>query len=333
MVPSNNSVRSDAQRGIFTWDTFDPTTIMPAEWLVQDLVPTRSKVFLVGDSGVGKTPFCLQLALCLATGQPFLGRHVQQSRVLYCDLETSAPQAWTNLMGHLMQHLGLGDLPQNFMWWNPNWDTEPSGRDPGEELYEIVREKQPDIVFVDTFKAFYPAGDRSEVAPLIMSRFRRSPCAWVLIHHLRKLTKEQRQFPPPKLGEDVPGFFNQAAGAMSLINLSDTRLAMERTGDREAADVMFAGFVKLYGETGLMPLNRRLNEDNKPIGYDLAHGSDHLSLRERRAFLDLPGEFTFTEAKATLDTKSPGVVARFLDNCMTLKILEKGTSSYRKLVS
>ena len=60
---------------------------MPASYLVEGLIPTRSVDIVVGDSGIGKTPLMYQLAMCVAAGITFLGHKVQQGRVLYLDYE------------------------------------------------------------------------------------------------------------------------------------------------------------------------------------------------------------------------------------------------------
>jgi len=55
-------------------------------WIVDQLFPQGSINILVGDGGVGKSWLTLHLALCVASGQDFLGNFpVKQGKVLLID--------------------------------------------------------------------------------------------------------------------------------------------------------------------------------------------------------------------------------------------------------
>ena len=56
--------------------------------LVSGLLRARSVNLFVGDSGLGKTPFGIQLGLCVAAGLPFLGRPTKRGRVVFFDAES-----------------------------------------------------------------------------------------------------------------------------------------------------------------------------------------------------------------------------------------------------
>src|SRR5262249_11475049 len=56
-------------------------------WVVDELILTGELVFLVAPAFTGKTTLALDLAGCVATGQPFLGREVTQGRALYVTRE------------------------------------------------------------------------------------------------------------------------------------------------------------------------------------------------------------------------------------------------------
>jgi len=55
--------------------------------LVEGFFPQPSINVLGGESGLGKSPLAIQLAVCVAAGLPFLGMPVKQGIVLYCDYE------------------------------------------------------------------------------------------------------------------------------------------------------------------------------------------------------------------------------------------------------
>jgi AAA domain len=57
---------------------------LPPEWLVDGIVTVGAEVKIVGDSAAGKSFVALDLALCIATGHPWLGRYpVKRGPVVY----------------------------------------------------------------------------------------------------------------------------------------------------------------------------------------------------------------------------------------------------------
>src|SRR6202040_2652009 len=56
-------------------------------FLVKDMLPVQSIAIVGGESTIGKSPLLYQLALCVASGIPFLGLPTEKGRVLYLDLE------------------------------------------------------------------------------------------------------------------------------------------------------------------------------------------------------------------------------------------------------
>lgn len=56
-------------------------------WVLEGLIPSRTITSLYGDGGTGKSLLSIQLAICLATGSPFLGMPVKKHRVfaVYCE--------------------------------------------------------------------------------------------------------------------------------------------------------------------------------------------------------------------------------------------------------
>lgn len=55
-------------------------------WLVEELIPT-GLVVLAGTPKVGKSWFCLWLAICVSTGRAFLDHATERAGVLYLCLE------------------------------------------------------------------------------------------------------------------------------------------------------------------------------------------------------------------------------------------------------
>ena len=56
-------------------------------YYVKDWLPKQGKAEIYGQAKVGKSFLCLQLARCIAAGEPFLGVPTEQGRVLYLQFE------------------------------------------------------------------------------------------------------------------------------------------------------------------------------------------------------------------------------------------------------
>jgi hypothetical protein len=67
----------------------DPWASTPTDlvYLVDKLIPMGAITLVYGDSGHGKSYWALAVGMHIATGKPFFGRHVEATRVLYCDFE------------------------------------------------------------------------------------------------------------------------------------------------------------------------------------------------------------------------------------------------------
>lgn len=62
--------------------------IPPLTWLVDDILPV-GLTLVVAPPKYGKTFMCLDMAISIATGTPFIGKNTHKYQVLYCDLESS----------------------------------------------------------------------------------------------------------------------------------------------------------------------------------------------------------------------------------------------------
>lgn len=67
---------------------FDPSIeTVPPSWLVKGIITRTGLALLYGESASGKTFLGIHLALCVAWGLPFFGRHVKQGGVVYVAAE------------------------------------------------------------------------------------------------------------------------------------------------------------------------------------------------------------------------------------------------------
>jgi hypothetical protein len=62
---------------------------VPPAWLVRDLIPERSVVLMIGESGAGKSFTAVDLTFALALGTPFFGKETKKGGVLFVAAEAA----------------------------------------------------------------------------------------------------------------------------------------------------------------------------------------------------------------------------------------------------
>jgi hypothetical protein len=330
--------RSDQQRlddyGIYTQATLkkalENLTVDP--WLVHGFIRASSITLFAGDSGLGKTPLLLQLALCIAAGLPFLGAQVQQGRVLYCDGESNQAE-FNGMVNQLCQFLRLVDpkgdplWPADFVVWNPTWVADKGSF--ADQLYARVTAERPVLVCVDPLRIFWPEAEQhawDATASLILPTKKVIAdlhCAFAIIHHMRKPGEQAIS-----LVDNPTAWFQDVAGSRALINHTDTRLGVELSTEHQA-DLALAGFIRGLGAFPVMQIARASDEDGNPMGYELLTGIEMLNARDREIFNRLPARFHMREIKTAFEGSGSNAV-RFKDKCLSIKILRKNGSEYAK---
>ena len=185
-------------------------------FIVEDLIPGGVNV-LAGDEKSGKSWMMLHMAICIATGQDFLGHPVKQGNVLYLSLEDTYVRLQrrlfnlTNEIGHGRLLLGIqsGTLDDGLM-----------------EQLEDTLEKKPDInvIIIDTLqlirgngKEVSYANDYADV--MILKDFgRKHKLSVFVVHHTRKQG-------------DAHNIFNRLNGTKGLNGAVDTMLLLDRENE------------------------------------------------------------------------------------------------------
>jgi len=261
--------------------------------LVAGFLRHRSLSILVGDSGLGKSPLAYQLGLCVAQGIPFLDLATEQGVVVYADYENSLQEA-REVRDGLCQFLDLSQPPENFRLWSPENADSLS-------VEGVCAEVKPCLLIIDSLRAYNPSFESKEVAGQEMSKLRsaasRSGAAILLVHHVRKPGQEG----VPDLEDDSAGvmlWLNQAAGHRSIVNQSDTRIATDASRRVPDAAMVLRWHRRIHGEGGIVYLERVLNDEGLPIGYQRLVGARLLGNPEQEAaFGRLPERFAFKDAK------------------------------------
>jgi hypothetical protein len=305
-----------------------------AEYLVQSLIRTDSVSLIVGDSGIGKSPFLYEMGIAVAAGKDFLHFKTNRTKVVYVDMENGLRQV-ERIAQRVSKHLGLESVPENFQF--AVGDSICNDFDLGKML---MKEKRG-LVIIDTLRSFKTEAEcKSTSSATFLKQLRglarTHGCAFVVVHHLKKPSKE---FPGPAL-EDCPvlEWLNEASGSRALVNQTDTRIALARpkrtnagTGEDsyEVALVMKSN-TRVEGDYGPLFVARDFDPDGEPIGYRLLTGAELLPNDDyRKTFAALPAEFRFTDAKRVLG-KSDSSTDNFLHRCIELRLIVKEAGRYRK---
>lgn len=334
---SDDIADADAERlrklGIFTPSTLAEAVKSEAKraYLVEGLLRVRTVNLLVGDSGLGKTPFAIQLGICIAAGIPLFNLRVQKGPVLYCDAESGRPE-FAETLGVISHFQGLCEPPPDFHIWSPNWEIDvpphqTASMSRGLQLLDRVKEVRPSFVVVDALRTFWTEAETKNhaAAEMISSLRKVKGVTWLLLHHRRKVNQQASVV---DLWENPHAWFQEAAGAHALVNQSDTRLGVVPASGQ--ADLILGGFVRGIGAIAPMDLARASGEDGSPVGYRLLTGVDLLSPDDRAVYDKLPQQFRFRNARAAMGGTSDSNANRFLKKCGSLQIVKKNGPEYIK---
>lgn len=314
--------------GLYTYEELKQLEHERPPFVVEGLIRERSVNLLVGDSGLGKTPLALQLAVAVASGTAFLGRPVQSGKVLYADAESGVFELCRVLEG-VSGLAGLDVPPSNVLLSSPNLNA-PNFQSPAKSLLAQVLDLRPVLVVIDPLRAYFAAAEEGARDAIEMIQgFRKltadTGCSWVILHHRRK--RNANRF--VTLENDRLVWFEEAAGSLAVINGCDTRLGIEETSSRHAALVV-AGFVRSIGYIEPIYLDRVLDDEGDPRGYRALTGTDYLSEPYRKAYGELPSRFRFTDARQALGGTSGSNTVQLIRQCVSLGLVNKQGKDYVK---
>jgi hypothetical protein len=273
------------------------------------------------------------LAICMASGKPFLGRATRQGRVLYCDAETSMADL-QQVIASISKFLGLERVPDDFLLWSPNWESAvcplAGVQLPSTRLIEQVGFVRPQLVIADALRTFWPSAEiRSDEAMQMIQSLRRFPdISWVIPHHRRKPGIEGAV----RLQDEPRKWFLDAAGSHALINNSDVRLGLEEVRGPGDAELILSGFARGRGPFEPLYLARVYDPDmGDPLGYHALRDIQLLPENFRDALNRLAPTFRFKDAHAALGGNSYSNTNRMLKQCESLGLIEKKNGFYIKL--
>ena len=177
------------------------------------LTPHGGIVLFVGGKSAGKSTLSRQYALCVARGDPFLGREVEQGPVVVASLED--PKGVSSEHWH---QLGL-TADDRIYGWDGELPDDPSAW--FSKVYEAVK---PSLIVIDSFgrwtRGRASLNSYDEIVSItepIIAFSRRTQCVVAFTNHIRKGG-----------GDDIS---ETVSGSMALIGLMDSTLHLLRDGD------------------------------------------------------------------------------------------------------
>ena len=162
----------------------------PITWIVDGVISEATVTILAGKYGCGKSWAMLNLAVCVASGKPWLGRATRQGKVLVVD-EENGERRMTRRMGYCLRgELADATTPvryislAGFNLFNTPQDAQI--------LQAEIENQGAQLVIIDALVDIMAGGDENSVQdtqPIILALKRiaeKTGAAIIVIHHTNK---------------------------------------------------------------------------------------------------------------------------------------------------
>lgn len=157
----------------------------PTVWLVDKLIPAEGFTAITGAPASYKSFITEHLALCIASGQPFLDTiPTNQGAVLIIDKENPL-----SLLQERFKKMGLeGDPPVYFLQQPDQFEIMKD--DHLAWIINFIKEKNIKLVILDSFSHIHRGDENDSMAVVkTFERLKQFKCATIFIHHHRKSIK------------------------------------------------------------------------------------------------------------------------------------------------
>ncbi|WP_263588631.1 AAA family ATPase [Sphingopyxis sp. GC21] len=223
----------------------DPASLPRRQWLMGHWLLRGEVTAIIAPGGTGKSTIGNTIALCLASGQPLLGKplHRGPQAVWIFNLEDGTDELERQLSAACAYHgigpMDCGDrlhldsgLVQPLCTASEDRDGFTLAEDVFAQLAATIRERRVATVIVDPFVSSHAVRESSnEAIDAIAKRWKRlaqeTGCAVVLVHHTRKLG-----------GREVTA--EDGRGAVALRDAARVVLPLNPMGDKEAEELGIA---------------------------------------------------------------------------------------------
>lgn len=204
------------------------------EWRVNHLIQDKQISIVAGSSATCKSWWCLNLAVCVSLGLPFLKNfQTEQGAVLFIDRENSL-DVLKKRVSMICNGLGIverKDVPLFFVSeQNVRFDN-PQGR---ESLEEIIREKKIVLIIVDTYRRVisYEENNADMVSEFFDAGIKpicnNTGASFLFIHHHKKGSAQGDEKELLRGSSDFVNFVDSVV----QISRRDKRLSIKQTKQR-----------------------------------------------------------------------------------------------------
>lgn len=173
----------------------------PASKMIYSGIKQNSVGFVFGSSKAGKTIFCENLGMSIASGaEEFLGNTIgiKGGKVLFISLE----EFYKGRIGRNYKQAIRLSFKYGKEWASENYHTSPhdfprylTTKEDWQLLNELIKKDNPDVVFIDSLSRLYSGSiEESHLAKEIMKRLRElandTGTTIIVIHHTPKLNNQ-----------------------------------------------------------------------------------------------------------------------------------------------
>ena len=245
----------------------DPTTVLGNRWLCKG-----GSLCVIGQSGIGKSSFLMQMAVMLAIGRPFFGVAVKRPyKCIVMNAENDTGDLAEAFKG-IVSSMSLTDEERTLMRKNIKFyrETVKVGLDFVKQARRLIVHHKADFFFADPLLAF-AGGDisnqayssqflRNWIQPVLME----TGVVWVFLHHTGKPKNSE-----VASAQTVSDLAYSGLGSSELVNWS-----------REVAVLRRTDKIKPFFELVLTKRGKRagiLDKDGKPTAFlNLRHAEGRI---------------------------------------------------------
>ena len=246
-------------------EIIEPGLFPAVIWLVCGLINRKEFILISAAAKLGKTFFCLVLAITVAKGEKFLGRFpTKKGKVLMIQTEVSDAMLAERLRT-LIGDEDVSEYGESIIFYNERIKIDlPEGKN---RLVEILREVKPDLLILDPLYTLHNKNEdsSSDMAPLltdlktIISAFN---IACVLIHHQGKRSE--------KSSGSQPG--HKHRGSSALADVPDASWSLEKTKEKDLLKLSFE--MRNHEPLDTLKIKRGKNMTLEVIGDHIEESSD-----------------------------------------------------------
>lgn len=349
------SVPGLAQDGFFSAATLKGKPVPPRQWLVPDLIPSRTVTLIGGDGGTGKSLLTMQLAAASATSSQWISLPVTAGPAIYFTAEDDRDEVHRRLDDILSATGGsYDDLSNLILDSHAGMDAllatqaSPSAPLQPTDLYRRLDMRmaavKPVVVVLDTLADLFPGNENDRaLARQFIGHLRalaiKHECAVILLAH-------------PSLSGLNSG--SGTSGSTAWNNSVRSRLYLERINqdgyeanpDARVLRTMKANYGRTGGEISLTWRNGVFVADERETSLDRMAGNakaERVFLSMLRTFTDQgrdvnhAGGPTYAPKVFADHPKAEGMTKRALKTAMEtllaegkIRVAEKGPPSKRR---